>query len=92
VSEQIITLWDENAQRLHTMEANLAVVLRRLGITAQIRLNSEPPLLARTGLNGKTPAVQVDDGDFWRHTVGEAIGEQQFMSLLSRLRDAGVLN
>jgi hypothetical protein len=25
-------------------------------------------------------------------SVGEAIDEQQFMSLLSRLRDAGVLN
>jgi hypothetical protein len=92
VSEQIINLWDESAQRLHAMEANLAVALRRLGITAQIQINSEPPLLARAGLSGKTPAIQVNDGDFWRHTIGEAISEHQFMSLLGRLRDTGVLN
>ena len=92
VSEQLITIWDDSAQRLHAMEASLVIALRRLGIKAQLLTNSEPPLLARVGLTGKTPAIQVNDGDFWRHTAGEAISESQFVSLLSRLRKDGILS
>lgn len=85
--EQEIIIWDESAPRLNAMEPNLRVALHRLGIKAHIQTNCEPPLLARHNLTGTTPAVQINGGDFWRHTVGEVITVEQFMALLHKLRN-----
>lgn len=81
-----ITLWDDDAKRLIVLEKNLRVALRALSLEAAIQLNSEPPLLARHGLNGKTPAVQIADGPFWTHRVGQSISAEEFTTLLTALR------
>lgn len=88
MADQII-IWDDNATRLNEMEPNLRVAMKKLGINASIQTNCEPPLLSRFGLTGNTPAIQVNDGDFWRHTIGVAVTIDQFLSLLGRWRCAG---
>lgn len=86
-----IIIWDDNASRIHAMEPNLRVALQRLGVRASIQTNCEPPLLARHNLTGTTPAVQVNGGEFWRHTVGEAVSAGQFEILLRKLQTMGLL-
>ena len=86
-----IIIWDDDAGRIHVMEPNLRVALRKRGLDAHIQTNCEPPLLARHGLTGSTPAIQINGGDFWRHTVGQAISADQFESLLGTLQTRGLL-
>ena len=78
-----IIIWDDDAGRIHIMEPNLRVALRKRGLDA---------LLARHGLTGNTPAIQVNGGDFWRHTAGEAISADQFEALLGKLQSRGLLD
>lgn len=89
--EQEIIIWDDSAQRLNAMEPNLRVAMNKLGVKAHIQTNCEPPLLSRHNLTGNTPAIQINGGDFWRHTVGEPVTVEQFMALLHRLRGMGML-
>lgn len=91
MNETEITLWDDNAGRINSMEPNLRVALQRLGLKARIQTNCEPPLLARHNLTGTTPAVQINGGDYWRHTVGQAVSADQFEALLRRLQSLGQL-
>lgn len=90
MADQII-IWDDNASRLNAMEPNLRVAMKKLGITASIQTNCEPPLLSRFNLTGNTPAIQVNDGDFWRHTIGVPVTVEQFMALLVKWRNTGCL-
>ena len=87
-----IIIWDDDAGRIHIMEPNLRVALRKRGLDARIQTNCEPPMLARHGLTGNTPAIQVNGGDFWRHTAGEAISADQFEALLGKLQSRGLLD
>lgn len=88
---QKITLWDENSQRLMALESNLRLVMSAMRIRAEVQLNSEPPLLARNGINGKTPAVQVNDGDFWTHIPGKPVSVESLEALLTALRREKIL-
>lgn len=81
-----IVVWDLSANRIHIMEKNLKIALREVGMEAVVRFNSEEPLLSRHRLIGKTPAVQVDKGEIWRCTPGEAISEEAFVRLLRELQ------
>lgn len=87
-----IIIWDDNAQRLNAMEPNLRVALTQTGVKASIQTNCEPPLLSRHNLTGNTPAIQVNDGDFWRHTIGETVTVDQFVALLRKLKHMGLLS
>lgn len=88
---QKITIWDENSLRLMESEKNLRIVMTAMSIKAKIQLNNEPPLIARNGINGKTPAIQINDGDFWTHTIGEPIHIENLEKLFSRLRENKIL-
>lgn len=88
---QKINLWDENSQRLMALEKNLRVLMSAMRIQAEVQLNNEPPLLARNGINGKTPAVQINDGDFWTHTSGEPVSVENLEKLLAALRREKIL-
>lgn len=88
---QKINLWDENSQRLMALEKNLRVLMSAMRIQAEVQLNNEPPLLARNGINGKTPAVQINDGDFWTHTPGEPVSVENLEKLLAALRREKIL-
>ena len=91
MEELTITIWEDNALRMNEMEPNLKMALKRVGLKARIQLNSEVPLLSRQKLLGRTPAVQVNDGDMWFHTTGVAITSEQFEALLYKLRSIGLL-
>jgi len=86
-----VTLWDENALRLMEAETNLRIVMHELGIVADVQLNSEPPLLARHGVNGKTPALQVDDGDIWTYSAKQSVDVEGLRSLLLVLIERRIL-
>ena len=88
---QKIGLWDDNAQRLTALERNLRVVMKAMNIKAEVQMNNEPPLLARHGINGKTPAVQVNDGDFWTHVPDELISVENLEKLFTALRREKIL-
>lgn len=88
---QKISIWDENSQRLMASAQNLRGVMKELHIMAEVQLNNEPPLLARNRINGKTPAVQVNDGDFWTHTIGAVISVDSMKVLLTALRSKKIL-
>ena len=75
-----IILWDENALRLQETNANLCQALKILHLKAKITLNSEPPLLSRMGLLGRTPVAEIEN-QYWRCTVGKVISCEQFIEL-----------
>lgn len=81
----IITLWDDNCQRLMEIEKNLRVVMRKMNIHATVQLNSELPLLKRSGVHGKTPILQINDGKFWTYRVDETIPVEAFQSIFDCL-------
>ncbi len=89
--EHEIIIWDENAGRINAMEPNLRVAMSRCNIKASVQLNSEPPLLSRNNLIGSTPAIQIDGGEFWRHTIGVAVTIEQFEQLFAKLRSLGII-
>lgn len=88
---QLVIIWDDMAQRIHAMEPALQIVFKQLDIDAKIQVNCEIPLLSRNGRIGKTPAIQVNDGDMWNHTYGQVITEEQFFTLFTHLKDIGVV-
>ena len=89
--KQEIIIWDTDGGRLHEVENNLKIALRHLGIAADIKMYCEVPLLSRFQLIGKTPAIQVNGGEFWRHTIGKAMTVEQLISLFEHLRSAHLL-
>ena len=88
---QKISIWDEDARRLMESEKTLRQVMSALRIQAEIQLNSEPPLLARHGLSGKTPAVQIGDGDFWTYTGDKSMDAASLRLLLESLQEKQLL-
>lgn len=89
--QNFIILWDDNAERLHKMEASLQKALQKIKIQARIQINAEPPLLSRNHLIGKTPVIQINNGDYWYIMYGEIITEQQFFVLLNKLKREGIV-
>ncbi|SHN59762.1 hypothetical protein [Desulfovibrio litoralis] len=79
-----IIVWDESADRINEMQISLPQALKVMGIKARIQWNSEPPLLSRMQLFGTTPAIEID-GEFWRHTIGKAVSEKEFIELLEHV-------
>ncbi len=79
-----ITIWDENGPRLQANTANLKKAAKELQIQVDILCQSEPPLLARMGLTGTTPVVEIDK-HYWRLTIGEEISIEQFFTLLQKI-------
>lgn len=62
-----IIIWDEDAERIHRMEAVVQQALQNMHIHAHVSSNCEPPLLARNNIYGKTPALEIN-GHFWSKT------------------------
>ncbi|MBN2060465.1 MAG: hypothetical protein JW882_08615 [Deltaproteobacteria bacterium] len=89
--QKTINIWDENISRVTRIEKNLAQAMRNMGISAKVQINSEPPHLSRLNLIGSTPAIQIDSGEFWRHTAGKVITVEQFEHLLGKLQKMGIL-
>ena len=86
-----IIIWDEVCERMRVMERNLQNAMRQEKIVAQIQLNIEPPIIARNNLFGKTPVVQVDNGDYWSIEPNKIISEKNFKDLLILLRNCQII-
>ncbi len=76
-----ITIWDNDPSRIAQIEQSLMLVMKDLGIKYEISSMSEPPLLSRMGLYGKTPALEIN-GNYWTWKIGEVIPEQKVKNLL----------
>ena len=81
-----VDLWDENAARVMESEKSLFSVLVEMGVSARVQINSEPPMIVRSGMAGKTPAIQVNGGDIWTYTPSTAMTCQSLRNLLMYLR------
>lgn len=79
-----ITIWDDNAACIHRMEDVVHRAARALHLNILVSSNCEPPLLARNGLYGKTPALQIGD-NFWSKTPPREMTKEEVEDLLRRL-------
>ena len=80
-----LKLWDADADRIQATTRNLAEAMRSTGIALEVEVMAEAPLIARTGLSGRLPALEID-GDYWIWRVGEVIPVAAIEALLRRLR------
>jgi hypothetical protein len=83
---ETITIWDESSERIQKMQISLAQALKILRIKARIQWNSEPPLLSRMQLFGTTPVIEIN-GELWRHTIGKAVSEKEFIDLFEHIAE-----
>lgn len=79
-----IVIWDSDTNRISTSCNNLILAMQFLHIKCQIEIMSEPPLIARMGLTGRLPTLEID-GDFWTWKEGKAITKEAATVLLKRL-------
>lgn len=76
-----IVIWDTNARRASEISRNFGLAMQRTGIRHDLEIMSEPPLVARMGLSGRLPVLEVD-GMLWNWKIGEGISEEAAVKLL----------
>ncbi len=81
-----IVIWDTDAGRAMEISRSLGLAMRTTGFRHDLEIMSEPPLVARAGLNGRLPVLEVD-GMLWTWKVGEGIPEEAAVALLRRLEE-----
>jgi hypothetical protein len=81
----MITIWDDDGQRIATIDRNLHLALAELGMKAVVLSISEPPLLSRERLLGRTPMLEIG-GRYWSLRPGETISTEDCRKLLARFR------
>ena len=79
-----ITIWDDDAERIAQADRHIRAACRELGLSAVIDSQSEPPLLARMNLTGKTPAFEIN-GLYWKIRTGAVPSVESCIRLLRRL-------
>lgn len=84
-----IQILDNDARRIAEIDRNINLALRELKINALVTSNSEPPSLAREGLIGKVPVLQIA-GKYWSISEKRAFTKQECITLLTRLLQAGI--
>lgn len=55
------TVWDENCARGAMIVDMLVHALNQCNIKNDVSIQTEPPLIARKGLYGHTPAIEFED-------------------------------
>lgn len=80
-----ITIWDDDARRMAAIDRNLHLALAELTMKAVVLRISEPPLLSRERLLGRTPVLEID-GRYWSLRPGETISIEDCRKLLTRFR------
>lgn len=80
-----IVIWDDEPERLRAAEAELKHALRELCLEGEIASQCEPPLLARMGLTGRTPVLEID-GQYWHLGPGRTPDRRSCCNLLRQLR------
>ena len=84
-----IQILDNDARRIAEIDRNINLALRELKINALVTSNSEPPSLAREGLIGKVPVLQIAD-KYWSIPEKRAFTKQECITLLTRILQAGI--
>ncbi len=81
-----IVIWDMDARRINRIEKNLRVAMKQFGIPGLVKSMSEPPLIGRTGLLGKTPVLEIGN-KYWSLKPGSDISLEQCSALLRKLQN-----
>lgn len=79
-----IVIWDNDAARINEISRNLLLAMRQLGLEGKVSSMSEPPLIGREGLLGKTPVLEIG-GYYWSLRAGESVSLQECLNLFRRL-------
>ena len=83
-----IIIWDTNAQRIACIDRNLRIAMQQLGMRGLVTSMSEPPLIGRMGLIGKTPVLEIG-GFYWSLKAGSSISVEECLNLLRKLPEGG---
>ena len=85
-----IVIWDIDAARINDIDRNLRQAMKELGLRGQVTSMSEPPLVARMGLLGKTPVLEINSL-YWSLPQGEEItlGQCRILLFTLAMRSSG---
>jgi len=79
-----ITIWDDHPSRAVNIHGKLVAAMQKMKIKASISIQSEPPLIARQNLTGKTPTIEIA-GAYWCKTPGTEPDETDIANLLHKV-------
>lgn len=85
-----IRILDIDARRIAEIDRSINLALREMRIDALVTSNSEPPSLAREGLIGKVPVLEIA-GKYWSIPGKRAFTKEECIQLLTKLQQAGVI-
>lgn len=81
--EEII-IWEVSVETIRICESAAYEALRELGLRAVITINSEPPLISRTGLWERLPVLEIR-GRYWSLTSGQPFSKEQLVRLFQKV-------
>jgi thioredoxin 1 len=81
--EQII-LWESKAETIRASVLAVHEALKKLGLTAVVTVNSEPPLISRNQLWGRLPVLEIR-GLHWSLRPGCAFRTEDLKPLFSKI-------
>ena len=79
-----VTIWDSSPARIAAIERNLLAAAAQESLALRLAVMSEIPLLARHGLEGAVPALEIA-GKFWRLRPFDIFTEAECRTLLRAL-------
>lgn len=79
-----IIIWDNKPSRALGIESNLCLALQKHNLHAHITIQSEPPLIARTGIGERLPVLEIA-GNFWSLMPGQCFSVEDCERLLQLL-------
>ncbi|MBP3731506.1 MAG: hypothetical protein J6I40_08570 [Mailhella sp.] len=77
-----ISIWDNDTERIRTIEGNLARAMRSLNLKGVVKIISEPPLISRENLLNRVPVLEIQD-KYWSLKPQAVITEDQCRDLLT---------
>lgn len=77
-----ICIWDLDNERLENIDRKVRKSLSKLGVSACLTSNSEPPLVARMNLTGRVPALEIND-TFWSQVPGSEFSQEACDQLIA---------
>jgi len=81
---QRITLWENDPARLQACQLAIQQALKDLGLRAVVMVQSEPPLISRSGLGERLPVLEIRS-QYWSLHPGQAFTAQEIRQLLKKL-------
>lgn len=78
-----IVIWDEDGPRSNAISVNLHKALKHLNMKAHVACQSEPPLISRMLLTGRTPLLEIQQ-QYWSCGEDTIFSCEQLINLLKR--------